>query len=207
MWFYKLWVNALLIDKKEIILKKNRLFKSGIILVSSLMVCEGIAISSTQISASADDVTEESTDKSTGEPAISIVDQAEFNKLMLIDDRDDFDYEFAVYLQSKGVDPEEATGFITTRDKRGKATMGAKVAGKAMKAFLKKMGKTWWEKQTKKWYFPVKVNWKTINAIANYSAGFDGTIESAITKYLTSHHIANKSVAKKIAWLIVTIVF
>ncbi|WP_288530531.1 hypothetical protein [uncultured Secundilactobacillus sp.] len=182
----------------------KQLFKSGIVMISTVMIGGISATATISAKASADETSIENTDESI---SIQIIDPTEFNKLALIDDQTDFNFELAQYLYSQGVNPEDATGLVSVREKRGKTTMAAKVAGKAMKAFLKKMGKNWWDKQSKKWYFPIKVNWKTINAIANYAAGFNGTIENAITNFLTSHHLANKNIAKKIAWLIVTIVF
>lgn len=163
-----------------------------------------ITISTGNIKASADEIQEE---RQLDDKDIEIIEPVEFNKLLLLEDQSDFNDELAIYLQSNGTDPEQVSGLIHMRTPRGKGTMAAKAAGKAMKAFLKKMGKTWWEKQTKKWYFPIKVNWKTINKIADYAAGFNGTIENAITSYLTSHHLASKKVVKAVAKIIVFILF
>lgn len=82
------------------------------------------------------------------------------------------------------VDKEYAQQLKANMMKRGKVTLAAKVAAKAMKAALKKIGPTAWNKTVSKMglaSMPI-ANWKGINKVLDIAVNSSGTIEDAMVK-------------------------
>lgn len=80
------------------------------------------------------------------------------------------------------VDKGYAQQLETNINKRGKGTMAAKVAAKAMKAALNKIGPTAWNNTVKKMglaSMPI-ANWKGINKVLDIAVNSSGTIEDAL---------------------------
>jgi hypothetical protein len=187
----------------------NKIFKSSVGMLSVAIIGGTIATSMSTLKVNADNRYDDSSlleNTNDQELKLDILDISELDKLSNINDSNTFNKELSLYLLSKGANIKDHK-IKLSYSTRGKATLAAKAAGKSLQALLKKMGKKWWENQTQKWYFPIKVNWKVINGIADFAAKSGGTIEDAIVKYLTSHSIANKQIATAVAKTIVFIAF
>ncbi|MFP3723217.1 hypothetical protein SFC57_10670 [Niallia circulans] len=94
----------------------------------------------------------------------------------------------------------------------GKVSMTAKAGAKALKALMKKVGKSGWNKMIKKIESMtgtelVIFHWKSMNQFVNFLSDSGTTIENAITNFLVKKGGFNKTVAKYISKAFVLVVF
>lgn len=98
-----------------------------------------------------------------------------------------------------------------TKQSRGKLTITAKAAAKALKVSMKKIGKKAWDKMVSKIEKTMGVNlvvlhWKGMNKLIDYLADSGDKIEDALTGFLTKHGF-NKTFARYLAKAFILVAF
>ena len=106
---------------------------------------------------------------------------------------------------------QQALDSINKSEQRGKATMSAKYAAKAIKALMKKMGQKAWDKMIKKIEKStgrqlVMFHYNSITKLLNYLVNSQDTAQTAISKFLRKEFGFNKNVANGVAQAFVLIV-
>lgn len=106
---------------------------------------------------------------------------------------------------------QQALDSINKSEQRGKATMSAKYAAKAIKALMKKMGQKAWDKMIEKIEKStgrqlVMFHYNSITKLLNYLVNSQDTAQTAISKFLRKEFGFNKNVADGVAQAFVLIV-
>ncbi|MBX5322593.1 hypothetical protein [Staphylococcus caprae] len=106
---------------------------------------------------------------------------------------------------------QQALNSINKSEERGKATMGAKYAAKAIKALMKKMGQKAWDKMIRKIEKStgrqlVMFHYNSITSLLNFLVHSQDKAQTAISKFLRKQFGFNKYVANGVAKAFVLIV-